>query len=246
MKKLFKLTLFNILFILVAILCFSKQGLGLTFSTSAGAFMFALSVSLTFLGLALFFFVNYTLLTKKEKVDYKIKKMSTIDDCILALEKCKHTDPAFITEIKEAILQLKTLQRKTESLATLFEQNDVSENFASINKASDKAKFFVFENIKRIINRLIVFDNEEYIAKGKTHDASEVSEIAEHKKYIRDILKDNDEILSEYQKMLLAVSKVPDIHETNLTELQIMTEALNRVLGGKQFASLEKKYTQKP
>lgn len=238
MKKPIKLAVFNIAFIIIAILSFSERGLGLSFDPSDGAFSFAMSISLTFLGIGLFCLVNYTLLTKKEKVDYKIKKLSTISDCITALEKCKHTDPAFLEEIKEAIGQLQTLKRKADSLATLLEQNGVSENFASINKTADKAKFFVFENVKRIINRLIVFDNEEYLAKGQSYD------ISEHRNYICNILRDNDDILHEYQEMLLAVSGVGDIHQTNLAELQIMTEALNRVLGGKQFASLEKKYAE--
>ena len=238
MKKPVKLAVFNIAFIIIAILSFSERGLGLSFDPSDGAFSFAMSISLTFLGVGLFGFVNYTLLTSKEKIDYKIKKLSTISDCITALEKCKQTDPIFFDEIKEAISQLQTLQRRTDNLATLLEQNGVSENFASINKTSDKAKFFVFENVKRIINRLIVFDNEDYISRGQSYD------ISEHKDYISTILRDNDDILHEYQNMLLAVSGVGDIHQTNLTELQIMTEALNRVLGGKQFASLEKKYSE--
>lgn len=238
MKKPVKLAVFNIAFIIIAILSFSERGLGLSFDPSDGAFSFAMSISLTFLGVGLFCFVNYTLLTNKEKVDYKIKKLSTISDCITALEKCKHTDPTFLKEIEEAISQLQSLQRKTDNLATLLEQNGVSENFASINKTADKAKFFVFENVKRIINRLIVFDNEDYLARGQSYD------ISEHKDYIRTILRDNDDILHEYQNMLLAVSGVGDIHQTNLTELQIMTEALNRVLGGKQFASLEKQYSE--
>lgn len=238
MKKPVKLAAFNIAFIIIAVLSISERGLGLSFDPSDGAFSFAMSISLTFLGVGLFVFVNYILLTNKEKVDYKIKKLSTIGDCITALEKCKHTDPVFIEEIKEAIAQLQTLQRRTDNLSTLLEQNGVSENFASIDKTADKAKFFVFENVKRIINRLIVFDNEDYLAKGQSYD------ISEHKDYIRTILSDNDDILHEYQNMLLAVSAVGDIHQTNLTELQIMTEALNRVLGGKQFASLEKKYAE--
>lgn len=238
MRKTIKLVAFNIIFIIIAILSFSNRGLGLNFDISNGAFSFAMSISLTLLWISLFCFGNYVFLTNKEKVDYKIKKLSTINDCITALEKCKHTDPAFIDEILEAINQLQTLQRKTDSLATLLEQNGVSENFASINKTADKAKFFVFENVKRIINRLIVFDNEEYLSKGENYD------ISEHRSYISTILRDNDDILREYQNMLLAVSGVGDIYKTNLTELQIMTEALNRVLGGKQFASLEEKYSQ--
>lgn len=237
MRKGIKLLLFNVTLIIVAILSFSSRGLGLSFNPRDGALSFALSISLTFLGIALFCFVNYSLLTKKEKVDYKIKKLSSIDDCINSLNICKQTDPSFRPEIEEAINQLKTLRRRSESLAILLEQNGVSENFTSINVTANKAKFFVFENVKRIINRLIVFDNDEYLSQNQSYD------ISEDKNYVHNILKDNDDILREYQKMLLAVSSIGDSHETDLSVLQNMTEALNRVLGGKQFASLEEKYT---
>ena len=238
MKKVIQLVAFNIIFVIIAIISFSKRCLGLTFDPSDGVFNFMLSNFFTILGLPFFCYVNYILLTKKEKVNYKIKNLSTINDCIIALGKCKHTDPAFLEEIKEAINQLQTLQRRADNLSILLEQNGMPENFASIKKTAAKANFFVFENIKRIITRLIVFDNEEYIAKGQNYD------ISEHQDYIRSILKDNDDILEEYQHMLLAISGVADMHKTDLAELQIMTEALNRVLGGQQFASLEKKYAE--
>ena len=226
MKKPIKLTIFNIAFIIIAILSFSKRGLGLGFDPSNGALRFALSVSLSIFGILIFFYGNYLILTKVEKIDYKIDKLSTIDDCINALIKCLKTDPSFSEEISRAIEQLKTLQRRKEALTTLLEQNGVSESFSYLNATGSKANFYVFSNIKKIINRLIVFDNEEYLSNESTYD------IETHRSYISGILKDNDNILKEYNSLLLAVSSIGDANMTNLEEIQEMTAALNHVLKG--------------
>jgi len=234
MKKFIKLAAFDILFVIIAIFGFSKRGLGLSFNPRDGTFAFA--VSLTIFGVGVFLLVNYFTLISKEQVDYNIKNLSSITDCIKELEKCKRTDPVFAEEIKEAIGQLQTLERRTSSLSTLLEQSGVSKDYANIDKTANKAQFFVFENVKRIILRLIAFDNEEYIARGQRDD------ISVHKNYVRNILTDNDNILREYQNMLLAVSNIGNTHKTNLADLQCLTEALNIVLGGEQFASLAEKY----
>ena len=68
MKKPIKLTIFNIAFIIIAILSFSKRGLGLGFDPSNGALRFALSVSLSIFGILIFFYGNYLILTKVEKI----------------------------------------------------------------------------------------------------------------------------------------------------------------------------------
>lgn len=238
MKRAIKLTFFNIAFVIIAILCFSKRGIGLSFDLSNGAFLFALTVGLSIIGIAIFFYGNYRILTKIEKVNLKIDKLTSIDECILALQKCKKTDPSFLSEISKAIEQLHTLKRRKESLTLLLEQNDVSESFNYLNQTADKANFFVFSNIKRIINRLIVFDNEEYKKNSTSYD------IESHRIYIRGILNDNKSILDEYDSFLLAVSNIGDTTQTNIEEIKDMTAALNHVLKGKNFESLERKYSE--
>ena len=237
MKKIVKLTVFNIVFAIIAILSFSKRFIGLSFDTSGGALKFALTLSLTILGILLFFYVNYVIVAKTEKVEYKMDKLNSIEDCILALKKCKKTDPSFKDEIEEAISQLETLKRRNSSLQTLIEQNNVEESFNYLNKISEKANSYAFANIKRIINRLIVFDNEEYLQKKSDYD------ISSHKGYVRGVLKDNDELLREYQSMLEAFSGIADTKMTNLDEIKNMTAALNHVLKGENIEALERKYS---
>ncbi|MGN1298939.1 MAG: hypothetical protein ACI4UE_03040 [Candidatus Scatovivens sp.] len=237
MKKIIKLTVFNIIFAIIAVLCFSKRIFGLSFDAGAGALKFALTLSLTILGVLLFFFINYNILTKEEKVEYKIEKLSSIEECISALEKCKRTDPSFKVEIEKAISQLETLKRRDNSLKTLLEQNNAEESFSYLNNIAQKANSYVFANIKRIINRLIVFDNEEYLQTNSEED------ISIHKSYVDEVLKDNDDILKEYQKMLIAVSGIADTSKTNLEEIKNMTAALNHVLKSDKIEALEKKYS---
>lgn len=239
MKKTIKLTAFNIVYVIIAILCFSKRFLGLGFDASVGALKLASTVALTILGVFFFFYGNYLILAKKEKVEYKIDRLTDIKDYILALEKCKKTDPSFKEELSKAISQLEVLERRETSLKTLLEQNDVSDSFSYLNQTAKKTSEYVFANVKRIINRLIVFDNEEYLDNEKSCD------ISIHKKYVSGVIEDNDNILKAYQDLLVAVSGIADTSKTNLDELKNMTKALNYVLKGEKITALEEKYAVK-
>lgn len=231
MKKVY-LVLFNTILVLTAIACFSKRGLGLSFNPSNGAFIFAITIAVTFFLIAVFIFVNYTFLTLKENTNPKIGKISSIEECMSALSKCKKTDPSFIEEIEIAIEQLKTLQRRRNSLNMLLHLNDVTESFDYLNQTANVADSYVISNIKSILNRLIAFDNEEYL---QTKDPED---IRPHKTYIKRILEENKIVLKEYSSMIEAVSKIGD-KNINLSNLQTMTAALNQVIKGKNFDTLD-------
>lgn len=237
MKKL-KLALFNGIMALVAILCFSDRGIGLSFAPSNGALIFAGTIAISFFWIAIFLFGNYTILIQRESSNPKIGKLSTVEDCMSALNQCKKTDPSFIEEIEQAIEQLKSLQRRRDSLQMLLHLNDVSESFDYLNNTANVADKYVISNIKSIINRLIAFDNEEYLQN------KEKSDISSHKAYIRGILEENKKVLKEYSSMIEAVSKIGD-QNINLSNIKSMTAALNKVIKGKNFDSLdENKETQ--
>lgn len=239
MKKVGKLVAFNLTLVVLTIILFSKRGLGLGFEPRAGAMKFALSISLAFLGVALFFFVNYEIIIHEETLNFKMTDLTTVNNCILALKQCRKTDPAFRGEIDKTIEQLQILERRKNALTLLFRQNGVEESFEYLNKTAEKANFYVFANVKRIINKLIVFDNEEYDKNPESYN------LEEYRGTIRDIIRDNDLILKEYSDMLMALSSI-EVATTNHTqEIRDMTEALNKVLKGEQFASLEKEYKEK-
>lgn len=229
-KKLVKLLIFNGIIIALAALCLSKRGLNLTFNPLENALKFAFSLGLSFLIIAIFIAGNYIILSSKERVEIKVGKLSTIDECIDTLRKCQKTDPAFLVEIKKAISQLESLQRKKDSLKQLLEINGISESFEYLNDTADKADLSVISNTKSIINRLIVFDNDEYVESEDSYD------ITSHKEYIRGLLEENQKVLDEYSNMLEAISKVND-QDINLNEIQTMTQALRNIIKGKTFSS---------
>ncbi len=236
MRKPVKLAIFNVAFIIIMILMFSDRGLGLGFDPGLGAFKFALSISMALFGILMFFFGNYMIILLPDRVNYKIDKLETIDDCIGALYQCLRTDPDFKTEILKAIEQLKTLQRRKESLTTLLEQNGVSENFRSLHQTAHKAEFYAFNNVKSIISRLIVFDNKEYISDPKNVD------IQSHRTFINEKLESTQLILKEYSDLLLAVTAIGDTHHVDIEDIRDMTKALNIVLKRDEFKPFEKTY----
>lgn len=237
MRKPVKLAIFNVAFILISILFFSNKGLGLGFDPGLGAVKFALSISLAVFGVLMFFFGNYMIIIFPDKVNYKIDKLETIDDCIEALHQCMRTDPAFKTEISKAIDQLGTLKRRKESLMTLLEQNGVSENFRSLHQTAHKAEFYAVNNVKSIISRLIVFDNKEYISDPDNVD------INSHREFIKEKLESTQLILKEYSDLLLAVTAIGDTHHVDIEDIRDMTKALNIVLKRDEFKPFERVYS---
>ena len=236
MKKLYKLVGFTLAFGVIAVLLFSKWGLGLDFDPSKGAVSFALSIALALGGTALFIFVYYTVLTKKEEPTIKVMDLTTTENCISALEECKKTDPVFRREIEQAVEQLKILERRKIALNTLLRQNGEEERYQYLNETVQRANFYVFANIKRIINRFIVFDNEEFEKNPQSYD------LREYQTTIREIIEDNATILKEYSDMLMALSSIGNTETAHPQEIRDMTNALNKVLNGEHFASLEKEY----
>lgn len=238
MRKPVKLAIFNVAIIIIAFLLFSNIGAGLGVDSGSSPVKLMLSISVALFGILMFFFGNYMILVLPDKINYKIDKLKTIEDCIGALYQCLQTDPAFKVEINTAIEQLKTLQRRKESLTALLEQNGVSENFVSLHQTARKAEFYAFNNAKSIINRLIVFDNREYISDSKNVD------IQPHRTFITEKLESTRLILKEYSDLLIAVTALGDTHQVDLEDIRDMTKALNIVLKRDEFKPLEKAYQE--
>lgn len=236
MRKPIKLILFNVAFVIITLLCFSNKGLGLGFDPGLGVIKFAVSISLAIFGLGMFFVGNYMLLISESKINYKIDKLETIDDCIKALFQCKKTDPSFNKEISKAIEQMQTLKRRKDSLKLLLEHNDASDSFRFLNQTVSKAEFYAVCNVKNIINRLIVFDNKEYLA-----DPDHV-DILSHTTYINEKLESTQIILKEYSELLIAFSAIGDTTQIDFEDIRSMTNALNSVLKRAEFKPLEKEY----
>lgn len=238
MRKPIKLAIFNVAILIVAFLLYSNIGVGLGFDPGLGAVKFALSIAVAIFGIIMFFFGNYMIIILPDNINYKIDKLETISDCIGALYQCLQTDPAFETEIKKAIDQLKTLQRRKDSLTDLLEQNGVSENFRSLHQTAHKAEFYALGNAKSIISRLIAFDNKEYISDPQNTD------IESHRNFIAEKLESTQLILKEYSDLLIAVTAIGDTHKVDLEDIRDMTKALNIVLKRDEFKPFEKTYPE--
>lgn len=226
MRKLTKLALFNVPFVVIVILSM------MAISSGPAKILFAV------FGVAVFFIVNGIILILPDKVKYQIDKLDTIEDCIGALRECLKTNPSFSDEISKAIEQLETLKRKCEALTLLLTQNSVADTFKSVLQTAKKAEFYVFSNVQNIITRLIAFDNQEYLKNPDSID------IESHKTYINEKLESNKLILKEYSDMLLALSAISETQVIDISEFTEMTAALNSVLKRDEFKSIEKKYLE--
>lgn len=240
MRRVIKLVAFNIAFMLgiSALIYLSRRGIGLDFSLGAGPVKFAFSVTFSFWIVILFVGVNFRILMKDDMLTFKMEELTNTEKCIYALKKCRRTDPAFLKEIERTIEQLKLLERRKVALKTLLKQNDLEETFSYLNDTAERANYYVFANVKSVINKLIVFDNEEYKNHPENYD---------FEKYHDDIyriVRDNDLILKEYLAMLNALSNISDVEKCHNEELSDVTKALNDVLKGEHFELLEQEYNK--
>lgn len=228
MRKLTKIAIFNVLFIIITILL--KMVIG-TVSGPSKILYIILEVAVLLLGNGLIFILP-------EKVSYQIDKLSTIKDCIGALNQCMKANPSFEDEISKAIDQLETLERKAEALMLLLSQNSVADTFTTVVQTAKKAEFFAFSNVQSIIIRLLTFDNQEYLENPKAID------IKPYKTFINEKLESNNLILKEYSEMLLALSAISETQVIDISEMTEMTTALNSVLKRDEFKVIEEKYAK--
>lgn len=226
MRKLTKLAIFNLVFAIIAILL--KITIG--FDSGPAKMLFII------FEVAVFFIGNGIIFIFSEKVSYQIDKLSTIQDCIGALNQCMKANPSFEVEISKAIDQLETLERKAEALKLLLSQNSIENSFTTVLQTAKKAEFFAFSNVQNIIIRLITFDNKEYLENPSAID------IKPYKIFINEKLESNNLILKEYSDMLLALSAINETQVIDISEITEMTTALNSVLKRDEFKTIDEKY----
>ena len=103
----------------------------------------------------------------------------------------------------------------------------------------DSVQALFYNNLKKMINRMIIFDYKDYtklINKLKNASASDGITVAskstgaqlkiynEHIDYVKGLVEMNESILVKLDSLLLEISKLDDIDEAGLEELTAIQE----------------------
>lgn len=237
-----KLLLLNLGIALLNIIVFSKGMLGLGFTGSALAT--AISVTVLTMSVIAFGYGNYTLLfsepgTKPIKL-LKNSELTSAKDYIGALEGVKGK-PVFDDAIQTSTEQLYRMEDKDKALDTILEQYFTVQEitYTRFQNAIDSVRAIFFNNVKKMINRIIIFDYKDYkkvltkIQNARTIDGVGVAPQAvgeqlriynEHISYVNSLLEMNENILTKLDGLLLEISKLDDINEEELENMAAIQE----------------------
>ena len=212
-----RFVIITILLAIADVAIFSPGIIGLTFAKNAIFFITTIIVNAVLLISETVYLTNST----EAKYGYDLDKLKSANDYKDALESKLSKNSPFREEIKQSLTQLDSITRKKSVLNELLEQNN-QEHFTALIDLGDQATNFLFNNIRKILNRIAIFDS----------DISNSLE-NEHKTYIQKLLKSNESILVEFNKLLTEVSQMDNTasDDTLKNVLSDMTSSLKALRG---------------
>lgn len=239
-NRAFKIICLNIGIALLNIIMFSKGLVGLSFA--GGALMAALSATVIAVSLMAFFYGNYTLLfseTPQPMIQLlKGNELSQPKDYIESLES-KKGNGVFDEEITVAIEQILRMEGKDRALDSILEQYFTPQEmtFTRFQNAINSVQALFYNNIKKMINRLIIFDYKDYKkltekVKNSQFNTGVISRsidtqmkiYQEHIEYVNGQIAMNEDILIKLDGLLLEISKLDDIDEKGLENIAAVQE----------------------
>lgn len=212
-----RFAIITIILALADVAIFSPGILALTFAKNAVLFISAIAINFILLLSETIYLTHAT----EAKYGYDLDKLKSSNDYKDALESKLTRNSPFSTEIKQALTQLDSITRKKNVLNELLEQNN-QEHFTALVDLGDQATNFLFNNIRKILNRIAIFDSDS------TNSLQD-----EHKAYIQKLLKSNESILVEFNKLLTEVSQMDNTasDDTLKNVLSDMTSSLKALRG---------------
>ena len=228
-----KILCLNLGIALVNIVMFSKGLVGLTFSGEA--LQTALAVTVVLMSLIAFGYGNYTLLFSEppEPTVQLLKgtEFSAPSDYIEALNEKRG----------QGAEQVGRMEDKDRALDSILEQFFTPQEitFTRFQSAINAVQAIFYNNVKKMLNRMIIFDYKDYrklTEKIKTARASgsvgpvsrsidtQMQIYQEHIEYVRGLVSMNEDILIKLDGLLLEISKLDDLDEQGLENMAAVRE----------------------
>lgn len=226
-KLLLKIIFFTIILALADIVLYSKGIIGIEISKISVENLLLTSLTVIANIVILYMEIKYIMTSTQMKYGYDMDKLKDTQDYKEALQSCMTRKIPFKNEIKTAIYQLSSIERKRKVLDELLEQNN-KENLTALIELGDETKEFICTNSKKILNIISIFDETEY-----ANNQNKVKE--EQISYINKIIESNSKIIDEFNNFLTEVSKIGDTDaKVNVSEiLGEMTNSLKTLRGEK-------------
>ncbi len=226
-STIWKLVAFNLGIIALEIVLFSPGVLHIVsrFGTGVGVVVGILSAIL-FIG------VNYWLLSSGDKpISVKSTKLDDAQDFREALQSWKSPRNPFNNELNEATGQIDLFFQKQKALKELLgdQAKEPGNPFLSM---SEDVQDCLFSNMKKIINRMTILN------------LNEPSRFPMHNEFIRSVLNQNDQLLTQYDNLIIEISQIGDTANMDNLHLENITEALHELRGGTPMTEVSQQLQQ--
>ena len=233
-QTIIKLVIINLLLSLLNVCVFSPALLNIDLF-GLSALKTAIGVTVLILSIALFFYFNYKLIFKAPsapKPEFN-QDPGSLDDCAAAVKRYIATgEKSFRSELDAILVQIERMQKRETALHELIKEkfSSAEMSYAKFHNAVDGVKYIMILNVKNTIHRISSFDEDEYYAAIKNTKTN--SEILRSK---RDIFNDyaifmkksvdsNEEILIRVDKLILEISKLSEIHDGSVEDIDAVKE----------------------
>lgn len=231
-KLLAKLCGLNFGLAILNILFFSDMFLGISLTEGNPVFR-ALGYTLILMSVLLFCYGNFRLLRSPEaKYDYTTMELNTPSDLIDALEGLRGKT-ALRPQLETAKHQVEQLGHKKEGLRAVIyhkfrEQDEDALGFQDVVENTEK---LLYGNVKKIINAASVFDQKEFQRINPNVQLERFAVYREQIDYIRQRVAQNEQILLEYDRLLMEVSKLEDGSSADETDLEVLRSVVDNLRG---------------
>lgn len=192
----------------------------------------ALTVSILLASALGLLFGIYSVLMKQD-IRLPVKQMKSLEDLEGVLKQFKSVK-SLAQEISLALHQLERMRKKQETLRSVlnqrFEPSGLSfQKFAFTTQEVEK---LFFHNIRSMINRLHVFDEDEFQSIAKQNTSQLSPELLQEKRtvykahisFIKSSLHMNEEILLKLDKLLLEISRLDSLEMGDIGQMPGMQE----------------------
>ena len=233
-----KLIIFNLAISGICIYLFSPGFVGL--SPKKVSFYIVLLIAA-----AVFLVVNYLLLagTPKKTKLVADSELKAPKDYIKSLQELAYKKD-FTNQLSAFESQIKRLTPKQASLEVILEQNfDKTEmTYIKFKTTIDEVVALFYENIKKAVNRISVFDENEYMKLRRNElNLPEDSRnlkfniYNEHFQYVDSVIKRNEDIITLIDNLILEISKLDDINHQSMENIQILAEMKELIKNTKYY-----------
>lgn len=230
-KQYIKLIAFNLGLIIFDVICLSNGFLGLL-EDKTNSLKFALGLSIAIMSVVAFFLVNYRMLTSSSMVkrDLDLDSLDTNTDYIKTLNKLRNKR-TFEVAISDAIGQIERATRKYKTFEDVYYnkfKEEASESYGFVDIIED-TNSMLYKNIDRIISILTIFDYSEYItlSRDSNKHSKKLDLMQENIDEVNELIRRNEEILLNEDKLILEMSKIGDSEEDDEVNLQRINDIVD-------------------